>query len=486
MQYHSGDLLARIVADVGTLENFYLRVIAPPVVALLVALLAALLAGSFDPALAAVVLVSMLLAGVGLSLLTQALGREPGRRLVQVQAELNSVLVDGIQGLADLLAFGQEERHLARVGELSQVLGDQQRRMARTTGLQAALSGLLMNLSTLAMLAVAIPLVSGGHLDGVYLALLVLIVISSFEAVLPLPQSFQYLAKSLEAGRRLFEIVDAEPAVVDPPRPISLPDRYDLRVENLRFSYAPGEPPALDGIGFDLAQGEQIAVVGPSGAGKSTLLHLLLRFWETQTGHIELNGQDLRRYDQEDLRQAMAVVSQHTHLFNATIRENLLLARPGAGEADIVRAAQRAQLNDFVRSLPQGYDTWIGEQGLRLSGGQRQRLAITRAILKDAPILLLDEPLANLDALTARELMAALQELMVGRTALLVTHRLAGLEAAREILVLRAGRVAERGRHNELLQTGGIYQRMWDLQHQILAESDMTPQAGAPSGSAQP
>jgi ATP-binding cassette subfamily C protein CydC len=470
MQYRSGDLLARIVADVGTLENFYLRAIAPPVVALLVALLVAILVGSFDPALAAVLLVFLLLAGTGLPLLTQTLGRRPGRRLVRARAELNSVLVDGIQGLADLLAFGQEERHLARVGKLSQELAALQRRMACIGGLQAALSGLLMNLATLALLAVAIPLIATATLDGVYLALLVLAVISSFEAVLPLPQSFQYLENSLEAGRRLFEIVDAAPVVVAPTKPDPLPDRYSLCVESLRFSYEPGDAPALDGVSFDLPQGGQVAVVGPSGAGKSTLLNLLLRFWETQQGRILLDGRELSCYDQEDLRRTMAIVSQHTYLFNATVQENLLLARPGATETEIIRAAKQAQIHDFVRSLPQGYDTWIGEQGLRLSGGQRQRLAIARAILKDAPVLLLDEPVANLDALTARDLMAALQELMVGRTTLIVTHRLAGLESADEILVLRAGRIVERGQHHELMNIGGIYRRMWDLQHQVLAD----------------
>jgi ABC-type multidrug transport system fused ATPase/permease subunit len=213
------------------------------------------------------------------------------------------------------------------------------------------------------------------------------------------------------------------------------------------------------------------------------LLHLLLRFWETQQGQILLGDRELRHYDREELRRMMAVVSQHTHLFHATVRENLLLARPGATETEIVRAARQAQIHDFVRSLPRGYDTWIGEQGLRLSGGQRQRLAIARAILKDAPILLLDEPVANLDALTGRQLMAALQALMVGRTTLIVTHRLAGLEAAGEILVLRAGRIAERGQHHQLIEKDGVYRRMWDLQHQVLADLDTKRPAGdVPAG----
>jgi thiol reductant ABC exporter CydC subunit len=475
MEYRSGDLLARIVADVETLENFYLRVIAPPAVALLVTLLVTFLMGSFAPWLAVTLLVFLLLAGMGLSLLTEGLGRRPGRRMVHTRSELNSTLVDGIQGVADLLAFGGQERHLDRVRGLSRDLGGLQGHMARIGGLQGALVGLLMNLATLAVLVVAIPLVSSGQLDGVYLALLVLAVISSFEAVLPLPQAFQYLENSLEAARRLFEIVDAEPAVTDPASPALPPEQYSLRVEELGFSYEPDRPPALDGVTFDLPPAGRLAVVGPSGAGKSTLVHLLLRFWDYGQGRVLLGGRELRQVGQEDLRRLIAVVSQHTHLFNGTVRENLLLARPEATEAEMVQAAQQAQIHDFIRSLPEGYDTWIGEQGLRLSSGQRQRLAIARALLKNAPILILDEPTANLDPLTEQALMASLRALAAGRTTLTITHRLVELEDADEILVLRAGRVIERGQHHDLMQIEGLYRRMWDLQNQVLAETLTAP-----------
>jgi thiol reductant ABC exporter CydC subunit len=470
MVFRTGDLLTRIVADVETLENFYLRVLAPPAVALLTALLAAMLLGSFDVRLAGALLGFLLLAGAALPLGVRSLGRGAGQRLVQVRADLNAQLVDGIQGVGDLLAFGAGHRHLLRLQGTSCALGELQGRMARLGGFQGALTGLLMNLATLAVVAVAIPLVRAGQLDGVYLALLAVAAISSFEAVLPLPQAFQYLDNSLAAARRLFEIVDAEPVVVEPPQPAPVPERLDLHFEALRVAYEPGGPPALDGIDFSLPQGGQLAVVGPSGAGKSTLIQVLLRFWDYEGGHVFLGGRELREYRQEDLRSLIAVVSQRTHLFNATVRENLLLARPEASEAEVRRAVEQTGVHDFVAGLPNGYDTWIGEQGLRLSGGERQRLAIARAILKDAPILLLDEPTANLDALTERQVLAELQGLMAGRTTLLVTHRLAGLEAVDEILVLRAGRIAERGKHKDLLQRDGFYRRMWELQHQVLSE----------------
>jgi thiol reductant ABC exporter CydC subunit len=482
LQVHSGDLLARIVADVETLEDVYLRIITPPLVALLVVPLAALLVASIDGRLAVVLLLFLLLAGVGLPLLVRAMSRRTGQRLVRVRAKLNRVLVDGIQGVADLLAFGQQQRHLGRVRGLNRELGRLQGRLTRIGGLGGASTGLLMNLATLAVLVVAIPLVNSGQVEGVALAVLVLAVMSSFEAVLPLPQAAQSLDNSLEAARRLFEIADADPAVTDapspapappaPPLPAPPPGEHDLRVQNLRFAYNPGEPPALNGISFELPQGGQIAIVGPSGAGKSTLLGLLLRFWDYHEGRILLAGRELRAYNQEDVRRQIAVVSQHTHLFNATVRENLLLARPDARQAELVWSAQQAQIHEFIQSLPQGYDTFVGEQGLNLSAGQRQRLAIARAILKDAPILILDEPTANLDALTEREVLDALQTVMAGRTSLVITHRLVGLEAAGEILVLRAGRIVERGRHHELLQMGGLYRRMWHLQNEMLASNE--------------
>jgi thiol reductant ABC exporter CydC subunit len=483
MQYRGGDLLARVVADVETLESFYLRVVAPPLVALLAALLTAALMAAFDLRLAATLLAFLALAGLGVPLLARALGRGLGTRLVRARSELNVALVDGIQGMPDLLAFGQEGRHQERVGGLGRALVGLQGRMAWISGLQSALSGLLTHLATLAVLLIAVPLVREGRLEGVYLAVLVLAAIASFEAVLPLPAAFQGLESNVAAARRLFEIVDAEPPVQDPPGPSPTPNDYSLAIENLRFRYDAGEPLALDGVSLALPQGGRLAVVGPSGAGKTTLVNLLLRFWEYQEGHILLGGHELRQYPQDVVRRMVSVVSQHTHLFNGTVRENLLIARPDASEAELTRAARQAQMHEFVTALPQGYDTWIGEAGLRLSGGERQRLAIARALLKDAPILILDEATANLDALVEREIMGTVYALTEGRTTLIITHRLVGLEAVDEILVLQAGRVVERGQHHDLLQMQGLYWRMWELQKNI---DRITNTWGRPTGWPQP
>ena len=476
MQYRSGDLQSRIVADIETLEHIFVRVIAPPAVAFVVGVLMWFLLGAFARDLAVVLVLFMVIGGIGLPFVTQRLSRRAGRSLVAVRSRLNEALVDGVQGNAELLAFGQGGQYLETIRTLSQELADAQRWMAWIRGLDGALTGLLVTSATVAAVGLAIPLVREGKLDGVYLAVIALAVMASFEAILPLPQALQYLETSLEAARRLFAVVDTRPAVVDPrpsqPEPVpTIAAGSGLRIEHLYFRYGPSEPLALEDVSLSLPAGSSIAIVGPSGAGKSTLINLLLRFWEYQDGHVFLGDRELRALDQDSVRQLFGVVSQRTHLFNATVRENLLLARSDASQADLECAIRRAQLHTFIESLPEGYETWIGEQGLLLSSGQRRRLAIARALLKDAPFLMLDEATADLDPLTEHEIVNDIHASMVGRTTLWITHRLVGLDRVDEILVLQEGRVAEQGRHHDLIQMGGLYRRMWDLQSQVLVNT---------------
>ena len=481
MQYRSGDLLSRIVGDIETLQNFYVRIIAPPMVALVIAAFMALYLVSFSPSLATIVLAFMFLVGVVVPIAVQRLSRANNRRLVTARSELSARLVDGIQGAADLIAFGREQSHAQRVSALSRELVGLQSRIASLTGLHNAVGNLLTHLAMWSVLLIAIPMVTSARLEGVYLPVLVLAVLASFEGVLALPLAFQYLESNLESARRLFEIVDARGLSPLPPflpgkGEIDSPslrgkgpgDRSAIRVRDLTFRYEAAAPLALDRVSFDLRAGGSLAIVGPSGAGKSTLVNLLLRFWDYHIGQIIVGEHDLRDYHPETARQFFGVVSQMTHLFNSTIRKNLLLARPEASDDDVIRAARQAQIHDWICSLPQGYDTLVGEQGLKLSGGERQRLAIARALLKDAPIILLDEATANLDPVTERDVLQAIRSLMQRRTTLMVTHRLVGLESVDEILVLNAGRVIERGTHADLLQLNGAYRRMWNLQNEVL------------------
>jgi ABC-type multidrug transport system fused ATPase/permease subunit len=303
------------------------------------------------------------------------------------------------------------------------------------------------------------------------LAALVLAGLAGFEAVMSLPLAAQTLGASRQAASRLFEVVDTRPAVVDPAVPLHRPaGSVELQFSNVSFHY-PGTPvSALDGIDFSLEAGRRIAVVGPSGAGKSTLINLLLRFWLPRSGSIRWNGRDAAEYSQEDIRSLVAVISQRPFFFNDSLRNNLLLARPEATEEQLRDAARKAQIEEFIQGLPKGYETLIGERGMRLSGGERQRLAIARAVLKDAPLLLLDEPTANLDPLTERLILDHLYGLLEGRSLLLITHRLIGLDRMDEILVLDRGRIVERGSQADLLTRGGRYAALWTSQSRILED----------------
>jgi ATP-binding cassette subfamily C protein CydC len=274
-----------------------------------------------------------------------------------------------------------------------------------------------------------------------------------------------------EAARRLFEVVDTEPVISEQSSVISNQSRitdYALRITDLSFTYPSQSTPALQRVTFNVQQGRSLAIVGPSGAGKSTLANLLLRFWDYSSGDITLGAESLKVYEQDEVRARIGLVSQNTYFFNTSVRENLRFARRRVTQGVIESAARAAQIHDFIMGLPKGYDTLIGEQGLRLSGGERQRLAIARVILKDAPILILDEPTANLDPLTEKLVLETLFGLMKQKTSLLITHRLVGLKNVDEIIVIDHGQIVQRGTQGQLMKAEGLYRRLWDLQNRIL------------------
>ncbi len=470
LAYRSGDVLTRLVGDVEELQNLYLGVVAPLVVAVAITALTTSLFALFSRTLAWAALAFLVAAGAGVPLLAGVLSRGLGRRQLTARAALHTEIVDGLQGVQDVLACGHPDRYRRGVATLDSALARVQRRVALIGGTRQAVHDLLMNLAMWTLLVLAIPLVAARTIDGVYLGFLALVILASFEAVQPLGPAFQSLGRSLAAGGRIFEVIDAAPVVTDPAAPLPAPTGAGLDVDGVVFSYQgddDDDDAALRGITFSLCPGRRIAIVGPSGSGKSTIVRLIARAWDPARGTIRLGGADLRRYRLDDLRAAVGVVAQDTYIFTDTVRGNLLLARPDATDGDLARALEQAQLADFVRGLPEGLDTWVGEHGLRLSGGERQRLAIARALLKDAPLLILDEATANLDPLTERAVLDALDALMQGRTVLLITHRLVALDRMDEILVLERGRIVERGRHDALLAAHGLYRRMIDVQNGV-------------------
>jgi ATP-binding cassette, subfamily C, bacterial CydC len=466
--YRSGDLLSRLVEDVEELENLYLRAVSPVLVAAVVWGLAFAVLYPFDPALAITVLVFLAAAGVGAPLLVWALSRGLGRRQLELRSELYSRIVEGTQGVQDLLAFGREEEQGRQIEVLNSKLARIERRQALISGLHDSSGDLLTNLAMLVTLVLAIPLVAGGEVHGIYLAFLALVALGVFEAATPLGAAFQTIGRTTAAGERLFEVSDSEPTIRNPKSPLPVPEDFTLRFDNVSFRYGEGDPFSLEDVSFALEPGRKVAVVGPSGSGKSTLANLILRFRDPQGGEIRLGGRSLSEYAQEDVRRLVSVVPQSTHVFNDTLRNNLLLADPEANDEALELALERARISSFIERLPDGLDTYVGEHGSRLSGGERRRLAVARALLKDAPLLLLDEPTANLDTVTELEVLASVWEAARDRAALLVTHRLVGMEEMHEILVMDAGRIVERGAHEQLLAAGGLYCRMLETQRELL------------------
>jgi ATP-binding cassette subfamily C protein CydC len=450
----SGDVLARLVADVDRLSDFYPRLLAPASVALMASMVMALVLGAIAPWAGGALLLLLASAGVAVPLIGQWAGAVPGREIVTREAALRADMVDLVQGMADLLTYGAAPAMAARIADANEGLVARQGRMRAISGFAAAASGLLANAALAAMLLIGIPLVRGGRMSGPDLALLALGALAAFEAVAPLGQVFPLLGQLRASAGRVFAIADrpapiAEPAV-SPPRPSQL----GLELRGVRLRYADGLPWALDGLDLSIPQGSRMILIGRSGAGKTSVANLLLRFAAYQEGSARLGGVELSAIRGEDLRSLFTVVSQRTFLFHGSMRDNLLVARPDAIDAALWHALDVVQLADFVRAQPEGLATLVGEGGARLSGGEARRLALARAVLRDTPWLILDEPTEGLDPLVERALRAAFEVVTCGRTVLTITHRLGTIAKTDHIAVLDAGRVIEAGMFGDLQRDG--------------------------------
>jgi thiol reductant ABC exporter CydC subunit len=422
-----------MIADVDALEGLYVRGLLPPLVALASAILVVAVSAAFLPAAAAILAAGLVLAGVGVPALTGALARRSGSRQAPERARLTAELVELLQGAAELAAYGREDERLARVRARDRELTALARRDARIAGLGDALVVLIAGATTAAVLAAAVAGVHDGTLDRVLVVMLPLLALASFEGVAAIPGAARELPAIRSAGRRVLEVMSRSPAVRDPAGPLPPPTGIpELALEGVRVRYSPGARAVLDGFDLRLEPGARVALVGPSGAGKTTVVNLLLRFLDPEAGRVTLAGRDLRAYRQQDVRRVISVAGQDAHIFATTIAENVRVGRPDATDEEVRDALRAAGLRDWVDAL----ETYVGEAGAQLSGGERQRLAVARALLAGAPILILDEPTAHLDADTARRLMDDIFAAAGERSVLLITHRSEGLDQVGRVVAL--------------------------------------------------
>ena len=436
--YRRGDLLSRRVADIDALQNLHLRGTLPPLVALTSGAVSVAVAASILPGAAGVLAAGLVAGGVAVPFAVGALRRRAGAREAEARAELTSELLQSLGGAAELAVYGGTDESLGVVAKADRELVHVARRAALADGAATGLGLLVTGATVVGVLAVAVSAHAAGDLNRVLIALLALLALASFEAVQPLAQSARELAETIAAGERVLELAERKPAVEDPVAPAPFPAApFAVALEDVTARYAAGASPVLERVNLRLEPGRRVALVGPSGAGKTTIVNLLVRFLDPEAGRVTLGGRDLRGYRQEDVRRAIAVAGQDSHVFSTTIRANVRLARPDATDDEVEEALARARILGWARTLPDGLDTLVGEAGRELSGGQRQRLVVARALLADSPVLVLDEPTAHLDVATAERLLDDVLAAAADRTVLLITHRPDGLDRMDEIVRLR-------------------------------------------------
>lgn len=454
-RFRQGELLNRVVADVDTLDHLYLRVISPLVGTLVVILVVTVGLSVLDVTLALTLGGIMLLTLLVMPPLFYRAGKPAGESITRLRGQYRQHLTSWLQGQAELMLFNASDRYRQQMEKKEARWLDAQRRQAELTALSQALMLLIGGIAVIAMLWLASAGVGGDTQPGALIALFVFCALAAFEALAPVTGAFQHLGQVIASAKRITQITEQEPEVAFPQGEGQTLDRVSLRLHQVTFSYPQQPSPALDKVSLQIEAGEHIAILGRTGCGKSTLLQLLTRAWDPAEGEILLNNQPLGQFNEATLRRAMSVVPQRVHLFSATLRDNLLLASPGASDARLAQTLERVGLAKLLEDS--GLNSWLGEGGRQLSGGELRRLAIARALLHDAPVMLLDEPTEGLDATTESQILDLLAEVMREKTVLMVTHRLRGLARFNQIIVMDNGKIIEQGSHAELLAEQGRY-----------------------------
>ncbi len=481
-----GDLLSRLVADVDAFQDYWLRWLLPAGAAFLVSAGAVGFTAWLLPEAGAVLASGLLLAGVGVPWLTARRARATERRLAPARGVLATRVTELLTGTGELTVAGALPDRLRATRAADAELTGIAARASAFTALGDGLTSLFTGLTVAGAAACGASAVVDGRLSGVALAVVVLTPLAAFEAVLGLPLAVRQRQRVRRSAERVYEVLDAPAPVREPERSAEPPaSPFPLRLEGVVARHPGAARPALDGVDLTLDAGRRIAVVGASGAGKTTLAHVLLRFLDVESGAYRVGETPAAALDGDAVREVVGLCAQDAHVFDSSVRENLLLARKDATEAELRTVLSRARLLDWVDTLPHGLSTLVGEHGARLSGGQRQRLALARALLADFPVLVLDEPAEHLDLETADALTRDLLAATEGRTTLLITHRLAGLEGAvDEVVVLDEGRIVQRGDMSTLLRTPGPLHRMWRQERAtdaLRGAVGVTPAGAAPA-----
>ena len=454
-RYGQGELLNRIVADVDTLDHLYLRVISPLVGAFVVIMVVTLGLSVLDLTLAITLGGIMLLTLFILPPLFYQAGKRTGQNLTHLRGQYRQQLTSWLQGQAELTIFGASTRYRAQMEATELQWHEAQRRQSELTALSQALMLLIGALAVIVMLWMASGGVGGNTQPGALIALFVFCALAAFEALAPVTGAFQHLGQVIASALRITELTEQKPEVTFPDAGSTVSEPITLTLRDVCFSYPGQAQNALDTLSLQAKPGEHVAILGRTGCGKSTLLQLLTRAWNPQHGEILFNDRPISTLSESTLRQSISVVPQRVHLFSATLRDNLLLAAPQASDDALSEILCRVGLEKLLED--DGLNAWLGEGGRQLSGGELRRLAIARAVLHDAPLMLLDEPTEGLDATTESQMLELISNVMRDKTVLMVTHRLRGLSRFNQIIVMDNGHIIEQGNHADLLARQGRY-----------------------------